>query len=128
MNELERWCKEGTAGYYVKGNYSDATSDENQLMGIAKRKEIYDYYSVSQIQSETIRLESYWNDGSGSDPGDDDDFSGNEFYIQTSGSSDSNECTQSNPCSTLYASAIRSNISNSIPVLVYIIGQTSINN
>ncbi|KAA6353332.1 MAG: hypothetical protein EZS28_051141, partial [Streblomastix strix] len=34
MSKLKEWCRYGTAGEYVKGNYSDTYSNQNELQGI----------------------------------------------------------------------------------------------
>jgi hypothetical protein len=34
MTKVVEWCKKGTAGEYVKGNYSDGITNKNELFGI----------------------------------------------------------------------------------------------
>ncbi|KAA6380812.1 MAG: hypothetical protein EZS28_023661 [Streblomastix strix] len=34
MSKLAEWCNQGTAGEYVKGNYTDRISNKNELQGI----------------------------------------------------------------------------------------------
>ncbi|KAA6393163.1 MAG: hypothetical protein EZS28_011309 [Streblomastix strix] len=123
---LELWCKEGTAGKFVKGNYNDATSNENVLMGIAQSMETFNQYNDSQIQGETKYLESYWNSG-GTEPGDDDDdiIQINEFYVQTSGDN-FNQCTDDSPCKNIDSQTITSKINVSATFIVYIVDVISL--
>ncbi|KAA6371178.1 MAG: hypothetical protein EZS28_033295, partial [Streblomastix strix] len=129
LNNLESWCMLGTKGYYVKGNYSDATSNENELMGVPFNQSTFDFFTESQMQSGYKNLESYWNpDGSGTEPGDDEDSDivyVNKFYVQASGDN-SNQCTSSSQCKTLETQAITIKINNAETFIVYIVDETSL--
>ncbi|KAA6374911.1 MAG: hypothetical protein EZS28_029562 [Streblomastix strix] len=61
MPKVVEWCKYGILGEFVKGNYSDTYSDENELLGIPKNL-IDFYYSCTQeqIQQQQQPLEHWW--------------------------------------------------------------------
>ncbi|KAA6381708.1 MAG: hypothetical protein EZS28_022765 [Streblomastix strix] len=61
MADIEKWCLQGNAGYYVKGNYSDTLSNENELMCIEVNQNTFDGYSDTEIRSNSKYLEPYWN-------------------------------------------------------------------
>ncbi|KAA6385405.1 MAG: hypothetical protein EZS28_019068 [Streblomastix strix] len=60
MSKLKEWCRYGTAGEYVKGNYSDAESNENELQGIPTRYDQFKYLPSDQIQLIQKPLKYYW--------------------------------------------------------------------
>ncbi|KAA6385407.1 MAG: hypothetical protein EZS28_019067 [Streblomastix strix] len=61
MSKLKEWCRYGTAGEYVKGNYSDAYSNQNELQGIPISFEQFLSLSSEQRTKIQISLKYYWN-------------------------------------------------------------------
>ncbi|KAA6358177.1 MAG: hypothetical protein EZS28_046296, partial [Streblomastix strix] len=115
MPKLASWCRFGSLGEFVKGNYSDLTSYEPDLQGIISNRETFIGYTSIQISSDTYNLEDYWRvltDNA-------------KLYVRSDGNDDL-FCTQSIPCKTLDAYHISNNIN--IPHLyqVYIIDSSSI--
>ncbi|KAA6367993.1 MAG: hypothetical protein EZS28_036480, partial [Streblomastix strix] len=115
MIKVLDWCKQGTAGEYVKGNYSDGISNQNELQGISLNYNTFNSFSTNTIISQQNYLYNYWN------------VIKVEYYVNST-RNDAQQCTQSNPCKTLEASAIISNINNNNAYFVYIYDSTSINN
>ncbi|KAA6357367.1 MAG: hypothetical protein EZS28_047106 [Streblomastix strix] len=60
MSKLKEWCRYGTAGEFVKGNYSDTDSNENELQGIPISFEQFLSLPSDQIQLIQKPLEYYW--------------------------------------------------------------------
>ncbi|KAA6377792.1 MAG: hypothetical protein EZS28_026681 [Streblomastix strix] len=60
MTKVVDFCQYGILGEYVKGNYSDVYSDENDLEGIPKN--LNDFYNLSQeeIEQQSQPLEPLW--------------------------------------------------------------------
>ncbi|KAA6388088.1 MAG: hypothetical protein EZS28_016385 [Streblomastix strix] len=84
MTKVVEWRKEGTAGEYVKGNYSDGISSQNELYGIPVDSVTFDSYSLIQINELQNRLQYYWN------------VNRDEYYVRSNGS-DQQSCNSSNP-------------------------------
>ncbi|KAA6372680.1 MAG: hypothetical protein EZS28_031793, partial [Streblomastix strix] len=61
ITKLAEWCRTGTAGEYVKGNYIDSTSDLNELQGVRMDYSTFKILLISQIQNQQRSLEYYWN-------------------------------------------------------------------
>ncbi|KAA6378369.1 MAG: hypothetical protein EZS28_026105 [Streblomastix strix] len=61
MTKLAEWCRYGTAGYFVKGNYSDTDSDESDLEGIPIGMSNFNYMTPQSIRKQSTHLEYYWN-------------------------------------------------------------------
>ncbi|KAA6356302.1 MAG: hypothetical protein EZS28_048171, partial [Streblomastix strix] len=51
ISKVAEWCRTGTAGEYVKGNYSDGISDSNELEGIPVDSTTFNSYSSLQIKN-----------------------------------------------------------------------------
>ncbi|KAA6398361.1 MAG: hypothetical protein EZS28_006113 [Streblomastix strix] len=115
ISKVVEWCKEGTLGEYVKGNYSDGTSSQNELQGIPDDLQTFNYYSSTQINELQNRLQYYWN------------VDRDEYYVRSNGS-DQQPCNSSNPCLTVEESQINLNINSLKPFLLYIYDSTSISN
>ncbi|KAA6400992.1 MAG: hypothetical protein EZS28_003485 [Streblomastix strix] len=115
MTKIVDWCRTGTSGEYVKGNYFDGISNQNELQGIPVNSSTFNSYSSAQINSQQNFLEDYWN------------INRVEYYTQSNGSNGW-QCTSSSPCETLDAPTIQSNINNEISCFVYIYDNTSILN
>ncbi|KAA6390517.1 MAG: hypothetical protein EZS28_013955 [Streblomastix strix] len=107
------WCKAGTAGEYVKGNYSDEISNYYELFGIPVDSSTFNSYSKAQIISQQNYLYNYWN------------VTKIEYFVNSTGNN-IGFCTQSYPCQTLDASLIHININNINAYFVYIHDNTSI--
>ncbi|KAA6374259.1 MAG: hypothetical protein EZS28_030214 [Streblomastix strix] len=60
MNQLKEWCEYGLLGEYVKGNYSDTDSDENDLQGLVLDFSQFASSSQQYIQTNEKTLENYW--------------------------------------------------------------------
>ncbi|KAA6365015.1 MAG: hypothetical protein EZS28_039458, partial [Streblomastix strix] len=60
MDKLQQWCEYGLLGEYVKGNYSDTDSDENDLQGLPIDFSQFASQSKSSIQTNQKTLENYW--------------------------------------------------------------------
>ncbi|KAA6367987.1 MAG: hypothetical protein EZS28_036486, partial [Streblomastix strix] len=95
MTSVEEWCKYGIAGEYVKGDYQNGISNQNELQGIPIDSSTFKYY-YSSIQIIEIQnyLDEYWN------------VDRNEYYVNDSGS-DVWQCTEQQHCKTLEASLIK---------------------
>ncbi|KAA6371469.1 MAG: hypothetical protein EZS28_033004, partial [Streblomastix strix] len=115
MTKVKEWCKAGTAGEYVKGNYSDGISNQNELQGIPVDSATFNSLSSSQINQQQKYLIDYWN------------VIKIEYFAKSTGN-DAQQCTSLNPCKTLDASVIISNINNINAYFVYIYDSTSITN
>ncbi|KAA6402919.1 MAG: hypothetical protein EZS28_001560 [Streblomastix strix] len=61
MTKLQEWCQYGYKGEYVKGNYSDSTSNENELQGIQLSFNTFYSLSIDKIMHQQQYLERYWN-------------------------------------------------------------------
>ncbi|KAA6370623.1 MAG: hypothetical protein EZS28_033850, partial [Streblomastix strix] len=61
MTKVKEWCKQGTLGEFVKGNYSDETSDESELEGIPLSLAGFNSQSQSYISDNQRHLEYYWD-------------------------------------------------------------------
>ncbi|KAA6352909.1 MAG: hypothetical protein EZS28_051564, partial [Streblomastix strix] len=57
MSELQELCRIGTAGEYMKGNYSDTDSDENELEGIPISFDQFQALTSEQIVKQQRPLE-----------------------------------------------------------------------
>ncbi|KAA6395659.1 MAG: hypothetical protein EZS28_008815 [Streblomastix strix] len=53
-------CRYGIQGEYIKGNYSDGISDQNELMGIPVTSNQFYLLNINQIQSLQKPLENWW--------------------------------------------------------------------
>ncbi|KAA6398520.1 MAG: hypothetical protein EZS28_005958 [Streblomastix strix] len=53
-------CRYGIQGEYIKGNYSDGISDQNELMGIPRTPNQFYNLNINQIQSLQKPLENWW--------------------------------------------------------------------
>ncbi|KAA6389188.1 MAG: hypothetical protein EZS28_015285 [Streblomastix strix] len=115
MTQVAEWCRAGTAGEYVKGNYSDGISNQNELQGIPVDSVTFDSYSSTQINELQNRLQYYWN------------VDRDEYYVRSNGS-DQQPCNSSNPCLTVEESQIYLNINSLKPFLLYIYDNVSISN
>ncbi|KAA6396994.1 MAG: hypothetical protein EZS28_007480 [Streblomastix strix] len=115
MTKVVEWCQTGTAGEYAKGNYSDEISNVNELQGIPVDKLTFQTRQPSQINSLQNYLEGYWN------------IITVIYFVQSTGNDDW-RCTISNPCKTLDASLINSNINSINSYFVCIYDSTSISN
>ncbi|KAA6400535.1 MAG: putative NEK protein kinase [Streblomastix strix] len=115
MTKVADLCKYGGEGEYVKGNYSDTYSDVSDLEGIPVNSSTFSSYSTSNISLLQKYLKDYWNEER------------NEYFIKSDGSDDSNSCNSTNPCKTLDASVIQTNINSETVTQIYIYDNTSIN-
>ncbi|KAA6368484.1 MAG: hypothetical protein EZS28_035989, partial [Streblomastix strix] len=61
MSKLKEWCQYGNNGQFVKGNYSDSTSNETDLQGIPINTTQFNKLNLSQIIQKQVYLEQYWN-------------------------------------------------------------------
>ncbi|KAA6354881.1 MAG: hypothetical protein EZS28_049592, partial [Streblomastix strix] len=61
MTKVKEWCKKGTLGEFVKGNYNDETSDESELEGIPLSLAGFNSQSQSYISDNQRHLEYYWD-------------------------------------------------------------------
>ncbi|KAA6367584.1 MAG: hypothetical protein EZS28_036889, partial [Streblomastix strix] len=113
ITKVAEWCRTGTAGEYVKGNYTDGTSSKGELVGIPVNNYTFVSYSTSTINSQQKYLEDYWN------------VDRVEYYIK-SGGSDSSQCTSFVPCLSFEAQLIKDHINDATSVLVYIYDTTYI--
>ncbi|KAA6391882.1 MAG: hypothetical protein EZS28_012589, partial [Streblomastix strix] len=59
MTKLSEWCQYGTAGEYVKGNYSESNSNVNELVGIADYIDQFEKLPIDQIEDKQQYLECY---------------------------------------------------------------------
>ncbi|KAA6372123.1 MAG: hypothetical protein EZS28_032351, partial [Streblomastix strix] len=59
ISKVVEWCKDGTAGEYVKGNYSDGISNQNELQGIPVDSTTFFSQSSTQISSIQKYLEEF---------------------------------------------------------------------
>ncbi|KAA6365142.1 MAG: hypothetical protein EZS28_039331, partial [Streblomastix strix] len=66
MTKVAEWCRMGIAGEYVKGNYSDGISNQNELQGIPITYTAFTQLSSTQINQQQKYLEDYWNIPKGS--------------------------------------------------------------
>ncbi|KAA6361389.1 MAG: hypothetical protein EZS28_043084, partial [Streblomastix strix] len=66
MTKVAEWCRLGIAGEYVKGNYSDGISNQNELQGIPITYTAFTQLSSTQINQQQKYLEDYWNIPKGS--------------------------------------------------------------
>ncbi|KAA6362069.1 MAG: hypothetical protein EZS28_042405 [Streblomastix strix] len=62
MAQLKEWCQAGNEGEHVKGNYSEETSQLNDLQGIEVGADQFDKLSLDDIKSQQVFLECYWSD------------------------------------------------------------------
>ncbi|KAA6371634.1 MAG: hypothetical protein EZS28_032839, partial [Streblomastix strix] len=113
MRNLAELCLYGNDGEFVKGNYTDGISNQNELQGIPVDSTTFNSSSTETINSQQNYLEDYWI------------INRNEYYTKDTGS-DAWLCTQSSPCKTLDVSLIQSNINSITTFLVYIYDITSI--
>ncbi|KAA6383164.1 MAG: hypothetical protein EZS28_021309 [Streblomastix strix] len=60
MSQLKELCYYGIDGQYIKGNYSDTDSDEQDLEGIQMQFAQFNSAQQNQIEQRTIHLEEYW--------------------------------------------------------------------
>ncbi|KAA6376848.1 MAG: hypothetical protein EZS28_027624, partial [Streblomastix strix] len=60
MTNVVEWCKYGTDGEYVKGNYSDAYSNLSDIEGIAVNQSTFKILTQIEIQSQQQSLQYYW--------------------------------------------------------------------
>ncbi|KAA6359460.1 MAG: hypothetical protein EZS28_045013, partial [Streblomastix strix] len=115
MTKLAGWCRYGQLGEFVKGNYSDADSDEADLQGIPVDYQTFISYNSNQIQNETNNLEDYWKVRTEK----------TDLYVKSDGNDDL-FCTSTIPCKTLDAYHISNNINIPYIYQVYIIDSSSI--
>ncbi|KAA6380362.1 MAG: hypothetical protein EZS28_024111, partial [Streblomastix strix] len=115
MTKVVEWCQTGTAGEYVKGNFSDVISNMNELQGILLIQSTFNTRQASQINQQQNYLIDYWN------------IIKIEYFTKSTGN-DAYQCNSSNPCKTLDASVIISNINNINAYFVYIYDNTSKDN
>ncbi|KAA6373629.1 MAG: hypothetical protein EZS28_030844 [Streblomastix strix] len=113
MTKVVDWCRRGKAGEFVKGNYSDGISNINELQGIRVDSTTFSSYSTETINQQQNYLYNYWN------------IIMVEYFVQSTGN-DTFQCNSSNPCKTLNASVIKSNINSMNAYFVYILDGTSI--
>ncbi|KAA6356068.1 MAG: hypothetical protein EZS28_048405, partial [Streblomastix strix] len=113
MPKLASWCRYGSLGEFVKGNYSDETSAETDLQGIPV--DYNSFQTLTQIQSETYYLEDYWKVRTEK----------TDLYVRSDGNDDL-FCTQSIPCKTLNAYHISNNINIPFLYQVHIMDSSSI--
>ncbi|KAA6385930.1 MAG: hypothetical protein EZS28_018543 [Streblomastix strix] len=113
MTKVAEWCQTGTAGEYVKGNYTDGISNMNELQGIMLIQNTFNTNSSSYINQLQNYLYNYWN------------IIKIEYFAKTTGN-DQFQCTSSNPCKTLDASVIIIHIFDEKAYFVYIYDSTSI--
>ncbi|KAA6379683.1 MAG: hypothetical protein EZS28_024790 [Streblomastix strix] len=113
MTKVVDWCKRGMAGEFVKGNYSDGISNINELQGIPVDSTTFNSYSTETINQQQNYLYNYWN------------IIMDEYFAQSTGN-DTFQCNSSNPCKTVEASSIKSNINKVNACIVYISDSTSI--
>ncbi|KAA6381789.1 MAG: hypothetical protein EZS28_022685 [Streblomastix strix] len=59
--KLEDWCKYGTQGEYVKGDYDDNTSNLSELQGIPIDFETFNILSSNEIEEQQNYLQYYWS-------------------------------------------------------------------
>ncbi|KAA6385271.1 MAG: hypothetical protein EZS28_019203 [Streblomastix strix] len=115
LTKVAEWCRTGTAGEYVKGNYTDGTSSKSELVGIPVDYYTFNSYSTAQVNSKQSYLEDYWN------------VDRTEYFVNSTGN-DQSQCTSFQPCLTLDANTIKSNINNAKTLFVYIYDSASIGN
>ncbi|KAA6383936.1 MAG: hypothetical protein EZS28_020537 [Streblomastix strix] len=60
MDKLKDWCEYGLLGEYVKGNYSDTDSNENDLQGIPIDFKEFQTLTSEYIEQNQKKLEHYW--------------------------------------------------------------------
>ncbi|KAA6381389.1 MAG: hypothetical protein EZS28_023084, partial [Streblomastix strix] len=60
MTKLQEWCRTGTQGQYVKGNYSDTLSNTNEIEGIAKDQSSFNTLYPQEIQAQQNHLQYFW--------------------------------------------------------------------
>ncbi|KAA6397407.1 MAG: hypothetical protein EZS28_007063, partial [Streblomastix strix] len=60
MRKVKEWCRQGVAGEFVKGNYSDLISDQAELEGIT---EVQNFFQLNdtEIELQSQYLEVYWS-------------------------------------------------------------------
>ncbi|KAA6360323.1 MAG: hypothetical protein EZS28_044150, partial [Streblomastix strix] len=61
ITKLAEWCRTGTAGEYVKGNYIDSSSDLNILEGTPLDYSTFKDSSIDQILAQQQHLQYYWS-------------------------------------------------------------------
>ncbi|KAA6343324.1 MAG: hypothetical protein EZS28_052318 [Streblomastix strix] len=62
MPKLADWCRQGSLGEFVKGNYSDTDSNLNELEGIIKDYSGFNSLSTTQIQDQQNHLQYFWSE------------------------------------------------------------------
>ncbi|KAA6379102.1 MAG: hypothetical protein EZS28_025370, partial [Streblomastix strix] len=60
MTKVVEWCQYGILGEYVKGNYSDRYSNENDLEGIPMNLSTFNSSSLQTIEQQQKPLEHWW--------------------------------------------------------------------
>ncbi|KAA6382407.1 MAG: hypothetical protein EZS28_022066 [Streblomastix strix] len=61
MSKLQEWCQYGNKGEFVKGNYSDQDSNENELEGVPIDFTTFNSLSIDKINQQQHFLEEFWN-------------------------------------------------------------------
>ncbi|KAA6376621.1 MAG: hypothetical protein EZS28_027851, partial [Streblomastix strix] len=116
MSKLASWCRFGSLGEFVKGNYSDDTSSEPDLQGIIANRETFISYTSDLILSDTYNLEDYWRVLTANA----------DLYVRSDGNDDL-FCTSTFPCKRLDAYHLNNNINIPYIYQVYIMDSSTIN-
>ncbi|KAA6377360.1 MAG: hypothetical protein EZS28_027113, partial [Streblomastix strix] len=61
-SELQKWCNQGTLGLYVKGNYSEAQSNIDELEGILIDQSEFVSLTSEDILEQQYHLEYFWSE------------------------------------------------------------------
>ncbi|KAA6324022.1 MAG: hypothetical protein EZS28_054241, partial [Streblomastix strix] len=61
ISKLKEWCRYGINGDYVKGDYDDTLSNDNELEGIPINQNSFISLTRTQIENATKPLEYYWS-------------------------------------------------------------------
>ncbi|KAA6386019.1 MAG: hypothetical protein EZS28_018454, partial [Streblomastix strix] len=68
MNKLAKWCQYGTAGEYVKGNYTDGLSNKSELQGLNVDFDLFNQQIQSDIAQGQKTLEYLWTNSTDTIP------------------------------------------------------------
>ncbi|KAA6381284.1 MAG: hypothetical protein EZS28_023188, partial [Streblomastix strix] len=60
ISKVKQWCYYGDDGEYVKGNYSDVTSNKFELLGIPLNSSQFKNQTINQIDKKQKYLEYWW--------------------------------------------------------------------
>ncbi|KAA6359073.1 MAG: hypothetical protein EZS28_045400, partial [Streblomastix strix] len=116
MSKLKEWCRYGSLGEFVKGNYSDTTSAETDLQGIPIDFNSFESLTQLYISDNQKLLEDYWRHAT----------EDTDLYVKSDGDDDQ-FCTSINPCKRLDAAYVMNNINIPYIYQVNIMDSSSIN-